>query len=186
MVHATTNGRLSMFRYKLNENCNTDSKIYGPIKLTKEWKTMPQEEIMLRNYIRTKDNPGGDVDYEEFNVNSGGVIRSSYVNFKKRFPYYKKETLMSFPRHQLVDICKAYSISTEGKRPEFLIEKIIEKQDIYKVADDERKEKEKFDKIEKIIEEKLTKILINMKMSINDNDKEKIKEAVKIEIDEKI
>ena len=182
MIHATTNGRSSMFRYKLNENCLTEAKMFGQIKLTKDWRNFSMEEISLKFYIRTKDNPKGEVDYEEFNANNGGVIRSSIVNFKKEFPLYKRETLALMMRSHIVDICKAYSIPIEGKRTEFLIEKIMEKQDIYKMNNEDRKEEEKFKKIEKIIEKKITEIIQKLKFNISEKETNKIKEKVRNEI----
>lgn len=155
MIEAIIDKTIVMYRYKLNENHKDKNAVLNNVFLTKDWTVFSTENHSLSNFIRTKENPKGIVDYEEFNRITNGVRKSSYVDFKKRFPLYTREVLASMPRKLLVDICKAYSIDVIGKKPEFLVEKIIEKQHIYKEQEEQRKEEEKKIYLEELVERKV-------------------------------
>ena len=178
MIQAQNNNLKFYYRYKLNENYKSDSKMISNIELSKKWTIFPNEVEEFRTFIRTKDRPTGIIDCEQFDRFTNAVQKSSIVNFKKKLPMYARETLASMPRSQLVEICNAYSISTVSKRPDFLINQILTKQEVYRESDEQRREDTKLKKIEEIAENKINEILDKRCEALQNNERKDLKDKV--------
>jgi len=166
------------FRYKLNENSDSDSKMIRQNELSKKWTVFPYEVKEFKDFIRTKDRPTGIIDFEQFDRFTEAVQKSSAVDFHKKFPMYTRETLSSMPRKELVEICAAYNISTVNKRPDFLINQILTKQEIYREEQEQREKEEKKQLMEKIAEDKVNEILEKKLVVLEDGDKAELKKSV--------
>jgi hypothetical protein len=179
MINAHSSTLQYYFRYRLNENCKSESKIFPVnVNLTKEWSIFSNEIVELKPYIRTKDNPIAEIDMEEFDRTTQGVVRSSLVQFKKKYPQYSRDTLASMPRNLLVEICLAYSIPVVNRPKDFLVNRILEKQEIYKFQETERKDEEKKVLLENIAEIKINEILDKRCVGLLNEEKEEIKKEV--------
>ena len=125
------------YQYKLNENFtdNCDAKQLEGTTLKKDvWTIFPQKIEHLSKYIKTIENEQGIVDYECFHQIKGEIYDSSANNFNKlkegKTPFYKRDTLASFPRHQLEEICHLFNIDTARRVNKILVNDILEKQQV--------------------------------------------------------
>ena len=152
------------YRYRLSDNVTYEKMNINGVDLTKKWTVFSAEQIPLKPVIRTKDNPTNVVDYEKFDGKTQETLKSSWVDFKKWFPYYSRETLVSMHREQLEIICNSYNISTPNMRNEFLVNKILAKQEIYKTHFEEEKNRKRKEILEEVADKAARKIL-NQKLS---------------------
>ena len=178
MLQAQSNNIRFYYRYKLNENSESESKMIRQNELSKKWTIFPNEVKEFKDFIRTKDRPTGIIDYEMFDRFTEAVHKSSIVDFNKRFPMYSREILASMPRTQLVSICNAYNISTVNKRPDFLINQILTKQDVYREEQEQRDKEERKQLMEQIAEEKVNEVLDKRLVVLEDSDKAELKKNV--------
>lgn len=178
MVQTTPNTTKIYYRYKLNDNAKSSTMSINTHKLTDKWTIFPKKIDDLDSYIRTKDFPDKPVDYEQFDRVTGATIQSSVVNFNKRFPTYTRDTLASMPRTQIFEICKSYNISTINKRVDFLINRIIEKQEVYREFDNVMKEQKLNKKLEDIAENKINEILNKRNEILTEIEKKRLKVTV--------
>jgi hypothetical protein len=178
MHSAQANNLIFYYRYKLNENSDTDSKMISKIEVSKKWTIFPNEIKEFKQFIRTKDRPTGILDYEQFNRYTEGIHKSSIVEYSTRFPMYTRDTLASMPRKQLVEICNAYNISTVNRRPDFLINQILIKQEVFRIEDERIQEELKIKKLEEIAENKVNEILDLRKEGVTIEEKEALKNKV--------
>ena len=142
------------YRYKLNDNQKANDCIVDGVFLTHDWRDLDRHFDKLEKHIRTKDNPVGIIDFEEYNPISDGIVNSSVINFEKKLPMYKREVLATMKRPQIVEIAKSYNINPILKRDAFLINLILEKQVIYQNASKEIVEKKS--RVRKVKDEKIS------------------------------
>lgn len=167
-----------VFKYKLNENCVGETKGFGKQIISRKGTFYNEFQQELWPFVRTKDNPKGEIDYEEIDTNTQGILHSSYVNFKKRFPKYELKTLASMTRSQITDICLAYSIVSINRSTEFLINLILEKQDLYAVQAEQIKQKNEDKRLEEIVDKKIRQILEEKFVNLTDEGKDYLKKEV--------
>jgi hypothetical protein len=170
------------YRYRLSDNVEKDTMNVNGKNLNHSWMTIGHEIPELHMYIRTKDNPENIIDFESFDRITQAIIKSSWVDFKKFFPYYSRETLASMPRKQLEIICNSYNIPTANLRNEFLINKLLQKQEIFKVRHDEEKAKKQRVLLEEVADKAIKKIL---EEKLNEQDLV-IDKDIELELKEKV
>jgi len=117
------------YRYKLNENEKLNNKSVEGVHLSKEWsKPSIDRKKQLDSYIRSKINPTGIIEYEQFIPEGGKILKSSIASFNREIKIYSIEELSVMKRDELTEIGNAYAISSVNKNNQFLIKKILEAQ----------------------------------------------------------
>lgn len=117
------------YRYRLNENEELANKCVEGVHLSKDWsKPSLDRKKQLDSYIRSKVNPKGIIDFEQFIPEGGKVLKSSKESFERELRIYTIEELSLMKRDDLVEVGNAYAISSINKNNQFLIKKILEAQ----------------------------------------------------------
>jgi len=173
------NNQKHFYRYRLSDNSINEKAQINGVDLTRSWMTSDVELKQLNSYIRTKDAPDNFIDYEKFDRFSNAVLKSSWVDFTKLFPYYERNTLASMKRPQLELICNSYNISTANMRNDILINKVLEKQEFYKSQHDERKRLDKEKELDRAAEKAMRKIFAeHLDVVITDAVKDELKQKL--------
>lgn len=115
-------------RYVLNENVQESTMSVEGIHISKTPKSFFNKQNLLHKYIRTKVNPKGFIDYEEYVPSNGKVIFSSLKVFNQEAKDVPLEELQMMGRDSLIEIAHYYNIDPVGKRDDMLVKKIYEAQ----------------------------------------------------------
>lgn len=115
-------------RYVLNENVDETNMSVEGIHLSKTPKSFFNKQTTLHKFIRTKINPKGFIDYEEYVPANGKVIFSSLKVFNQEAKNVPLEELQMMGRDSLIEIAHYYNIDPIGKRDDMLVKKIYEAQ----------------------------------------------------------
>ena len=124
------------YRYTLNENardgkgelCNS-MQLEGISFKKGGWFIHHSRMTELEKYIRTKKNPKGILDYQEYRSEIDVVEYDSREAFDE-IPdkLYSMDELLLMEKYELAKIAKMYNISLIGKREKKIIRDIIEVQ----------------------------------------------------------
>lgn len=129
VVNKSDEGGLIYYRYKLNENSKEDSSCINSVILTRDWIDFERSmHHKLEEFIRTKANPGGKVDFEKVIPKSNEILESSKDSFEKKEKKYKEASLLKMKRKALEDVARSWGISTGRKKDATLIKKILKAQ----------------------------------------------------------
>lgn len=117
------------YRYRLNTNSDLDNITLEGISLNKEnWAVRKNPYKKVEKHIRTKSNPNGVVDYEEYYPTSGKIIYSSKYIFDTTPKIYTRDELGAMLREELVGLARLWEIDPKSKKDQFLRETIVKKQ----------------------------------------------------------
>lgn len=119
------------YRYKLNENSKSESQFLKGHYVYKQWKDFTEPLTALESFIRTKENPKGVVDFQEFEKISRKVLNDSKENYYEVLEVGTKEFYSTLSRKEIYKYCKHYNLNTVNQSTDFLINQIIDKQHIY-------------------------------------------------------
>jgi hypothetical protein len=125
------------YRYKLNENSDSESQFLNTIFVYKQSRDYTKPVKELEPFIRTKENPKGVVDFQEFEKTSRKILNDSEQNYYDVLPIGSKEFYSTLSRKELYKYCAHYNLDTVNNSTKFLIDKIIDKQHLYAKINDE-------------------------------------------------
>lgn len=137
MYYTDASGKQIYYRYWLNENWTSDgdSACLKGDYFSKKPTDFRKPIYGAEEYIRTKDNPKGILDFAEIDAITRKEITNSYEIFKTKVKEYNRDELATLSRNQLEEICINLNIDTINMRTEFLINKILDKQIVIKAME---------------------------------------------------
>jgi hypothetical protein len=115
-------------KYVLNENTEAPNMSIEGIHVSKAPKSFFSKQHLLHKYIRTKENPKGILDYEEYIPATGRIIFSNLKILNQDTVEVPLEELQLMGRDSLIEIAHHYNIDAIGKRDDVLVKKIYEAQ----------------------------------------------------------
>jgi hypothetical protein len=93
------------------------------------WLMSAQKINSLESFIRTKDNPKGIVEHEEYDAFSGETLFEAYPKNPPVKTDYTRQELASLSRQTLIATAKSFGLSTVGNKEDVLINKILSEQE---------------------------------------------------------
>ena len=126
------------YKYRLNSNYKekNDSVCLNGVYVYKDrWASYPvSQEKEIRMYIKNYKNPEGIVDEYVFDPLKEFKEPEKNLKFKHRKKQYSRDVLCTFTRKEIEEISREYGIDHVKKVTNFLINKILEKQEENKRA----------------------------------------------------
>jgi len=125
-----------IYQYTINENAvNVDNEFLDSLQLEglsfkrDKWLSHNSRIGNLDRYIKTKMNPTGILDYQEFRTDDEKVMYSSKDAFNEvADKIYNFEELSLMDRLEIVNIAKIYNLPLSGKTNKRLVKEILETQ----------------------------------------------------------
>jgi hypothetical protein len=122
---------LKTYKYKLNNNFLDGEmcKVEGYLIEKYKWTNLHVRVLKLEQYIRTKSNPKGILDYIESDPGTSEVFFSSEENLKFKLDrFYSRDYLLTLDRKEINNIAKGLEIDVLNRKKEFVIDLICKKE----------------------------------------------------------